>query len=84
MMKDKLLSMQAQEEAYWRQKSHVKWLTEGDKNTSFFHSIVLQKRAATTIRELQDDQGTTVCDPSLISHTIVDYYQNLFTSQVTS
>lgn len=76
-----VVEIHLQEEAYWRQKAHLKWLQEGDRNTSFFHSIAVQKRAATSIRELTDDSGARVSDPSLISSMVVDYYHSLFSSQ---
>lgn len=79
--KDELLQVQLQEEVFWRQKSHVKWLREGDNNTKFFHASVVQKRAATAIHELIDDQGEVTRDPTTISSMIQSYYQDLFTSQ---
>lgn len=82
--KDDLINMQAQEETYWRQKAHVKWLLEGDRNTQYFNSVVQQKRSSTFIKELEDAQGNLVSDSSHIPKGITDYYQSLFSSQVTA
>lgn len=36
-------SLLAQEETFWRQKSRVQWLKEGDMNTRFFHLTTVQR-----------------------------------------
>jgi len=66
--KDKLIHTQLQEETYWIKKSHMRWLKEGDRNTSFFHHVAMQKRASTPIKEQKNDDGTTVNDPNVLSH----------------
>lgn len=32
------------EEKYWGQRSRVKWLNYGDKNTKFFHASTIQRK----------------------------------------
>lgn len=32
------------EESFWRQKVGLKWFTDGDNNTRFFHSVIISKR----------------------------------------
>ena len=41
------------EEIYWRQRSRLLWLSEGDKNTKFFHLSTLKHRAKTHISHLK-------------------------------
>lgn len=53
----KINGIWAREEAYWQQKSRVKWLECGDRNTSFFHQITIQRRALNKIIRIKDESG---------------------------
>ncbi|XP_038974547.1 uncharacterized protein LOC120105876 [Phoenix dactylifera] len=48
-------SILRQHEIFWRQKSRIQWVREGDRNTSFFHRSTVIRRQRNMIRSLQDD-----------------------------
>ncbi|KAG5563042.1 hypothetical protein RHGRI_005701 [Rhododendron griersonianum] len=45
------------EEMFWKQKSRVTWLNNGDKNTKFFHASVMRRRACNRISGIEVDNG---------------------------
>jgi hypothetical protein len=44
-----------QEEIHWLQRSRVNWLSQGDKNTRFFHQFASARRKKNMIKRLKDD-----------------------------
>ncbi|CAA7020953.1 unnamed protein product [Microthlaspi erraticum] len=68
------------EELYWKQKSRVTWLREGDMNTKFFHATTKQRRARNRITKLKRSDGTWAETEDDIEHVATAYFQNLFTS----
>lgn len=43
------------EEIFWKQRSRIQWLIEGDRNTSFFHRSSLKHKRRNTIHSLFND-----------------------------
>ena len=53
----KIEARQHQEEILWRQKSRIKWLKEGEKNTKFFHRSTVKRRMHNNIAFINNRQG---------------------------
>ncbi|XP_024005010.1 uncharacterized protein LOC112082143 [Eutrema salsugineum] len=68
------------QESFFRQKSRLRWLKDGDANTTFFHKVVVANQARNAIRILWDSQGTTIDDISQIKEMIIAYYTFLLDS----
>eukprot|EP00253_Pinus_taeda_P028919 PITA_28919 len=46
-----------QEEIFWKQKSRVQWLKEGECNTNFFHSSTIANRTRNRLSSIKDEDG---------------------------
>ncbi|XP_060202298.1 uncharacterized protein LOC132630740 [Lycium barbarum] len=71
-------------EDFWKQKAGVKWQSEGDKNTRFFHSLVNGRRNRMQLNRIQNDEGAWLEDRDQISTVAVYFYQQQFSSTPTS
>jgi hypothetical protein len=40
----KLNRLEEQKETYWKQRTHVHWMKEGDRNTKYFHSVASERK----------------------------------------
>ncbi|XP_056851708.1 uncharacterized protein LOC130500775 [Raphanus sativus] len=67
-----------EEEAYWRQRSRIQWLKNGDRNTGFFHAATRQRRRQNSFSVLEDDQGVAVYEEEKIAGVVARYYTDLF------
>lgn len=65
----------------WYQKSRIEWISNGDRNTSFFHRSTIRRRWRNTITTIKDDSGHWVHDKSQVKHLFVNFFTKLFTEE---
>ncbi|KAL7218974.1 hypothetical protein ACSBR2_012109 [Camellia fascicularis] len=63
----------------YNKKSRSKWITQGDKNTKFFHLLTLTKRRKRKIDVLKGQDGVWVESPEDLKMLVTNYFTNLFT-----
>ena len=57
-MVDRIVELNYREEIMWIQQSRIAWLTEGDRNTRFFHLRANQRRKRNKISRLLKGDGS--------------------------
>eukprot|EP00253_Pinus_taeda_P014726 PITA_14726 len=66
-----------QEEILWRQKSRIKWLREGERNTKFFHQAMIKHRQSNRILSIQDRNGNRVLEQAEIEQVLIDHHKEI-------
>jgi hypothetical protein len=69
-----------QDDMKWRQRAKEHWLKMGDRNSKFFHACASQRRQASLIMNIWDEEGNNFTTPNEIEEAFVNYFQKLFTS----
>jgi ribonuclease HI len=69
------------QECFWQEKAHLNWHLEGDRNTKYFHRLAKIKTTTKAITSLQDGEHV-LTDQNQISEHIVNYYKNLFSTNI--
>lgn len=59
---DKLNQLLDQQKVYWKQRSKIKWIKEGDAGTKLFHTHATIKHKNNLIAQLQKSNGEIVLD----------------------
>lgn len=62
------------EELYFRQKSRINWLREGNLNTTFFHRIYQVRSSYNAIRAFLNAAGVWITDPEEMSNLVVSHF----------
>ena len=84
-LRRELNTLLEKEERMWRQRSRVSWLTQGDRNTKYFHGKASQRRRRNYISRLSDERGRWHDSNEEIADLMIEYYNTLFsTSNPTS
>eukprot|EP00253_Pinus_taeda_P008598 PITA_08598 len=76
-MENKLLAREEQEEVLWRQKSRIRWLKEGEKNTKFFHRSTIQRRMRNNISQIINEQGEKMETQEEIEREFIQHFKEM-------
>ncbi|KAL7246469.1 hypothetical protein ACSBR2_001546 [Camellia fascicularis] len=74
-----LESVMRREEMYLHQRSRVRWLNFGDRNSAFFHATITQRCQRNQLLQLKSDDGSLL--NSEIYHNALATCQNLFSKR---
>ncbi|XP_028552979.1 uncharacterized protein LOC114580244 [Dendrobium catenatum] len=61
---------------WWRQRAKIKWATQGDSNTKFFHTFASARKIANFINYIINNNGQLVEDQHQIEDSIVSFFEN--------
>lgn len=65
------------EEAFFRQKSRINWLREGDLNTLYFHRICQVRASYNAVRGFLTVKGDWIVDPLAMSAHAISHFQSV-------
>ncbi|CAL1378975.1 unnamed protein product [Linum trigynum] len=71
------MALKKAEELFYKQKSRVQVIKEGDSNTSFFHKTVKVKTQRQQIIRMLNEQGEVTTDIKEIGEVAVEFYTKL-------
>lgn len=80
VLETKLHDLLHLEQDFWKQRSKVFWLTDGDLNTKFFHQQASNRRRKNSIKGLFDENGVWCNDEEDLEHIVLKYYGDMFSS----
>lgn len=63
------------EKEFWKQKSGMKWLKDGDRNTKFFHSYAKGRIKKIYISEITDTQGDPLSTKNEIGDAVAKFFE---------
>jgi hypothetical protein len=78
-----IVERQHREEVMWRQRSGIQWLSEGDRNTRFFHMRASKRKKRNRIERLRRLDGSLAEDNEELGQMARDFYSSLYTTEST-
>ncbi|GAV92680.1 Exo_endo_phos domain-containing protein [Cephalotus follicularis] len=82
LQQERLLRMEVgraarDEEAYFKQKSRVQWLKDGDSNTAFFHRVVKMRQSRNHLVRIKNESDVWVESETAIACLGVNHFRKI-------
>ena len=69
------------EEESWRLRSRFLWLKGGDQNTKFFQNQCRERQRINTIREMKNDDDTTITGQAAIILEVRSFFESVYNNE---
>lgn len=80
-VQDQIEKLWKQEQIFWGQRSRLKWLKWGDRNSSFFHATTIQRRDRNRLHRIKDKNGDWVEGQEDIFRAILDHFSEVYAAE---
>ena len=64
-----------------RQKSRIRWLKLGNKNTAFFYRSVRSRQSSNALKSVIDPDGNRLTNHDQVTQVVVNYFKDSLGSQ---
>ena len=83
VLRYRLDKAEEQKDLYWKQRAHIKWMTYGDRNTTFFHASCTERLRKNRIGSLKTESGGWVENEVEKRSFITNHFHNFSGPPVT-
>ncbi|CAA7043657.1 unnamed protein product [Microthlaspi erraticum] len=82
LLHEKWTFLRGIEESYFKQKSRINWLKEGDQNTTYFQRIAQTRTSYNSIRSFLLPSGDIIQDPIEMSLHAINHFTSILGPQI--
>lgn len=69
--------LRAAEESFFRQRSRIKWLGEGDSNTPFYHQVTTLRNTINAVKQLIKPDGSYTTSLQKVHELALEYFEGI-------
>ncbi|GAU50464.1 hypothetical protein TSUD_240620 [Trifolium subterraneum] len=80
-LRNRMTHLLVQDDAFWRQRSKICWLKDGDLNTRFFHAATTSRKKVNRIVSLVNSDGVRYTEPDDLCNIARNYFTDIFQKQ---
>ncbi|CAH2060105.1 unnamed protein product [Thlaspi arvense] len=78
--RDHWLMLRTSEESFFKQRSKIQWMCEGDLNTHFYHCVTTARNTSNPIKNFLKSDGTRTSSLQKAHELAVEYYSSILTT----
>lgn len=82
-LRENIENLMENEEIMWAQRARSTWIIEGDRNTTFFQTLVKQRKARNKILQITTADTSILEELGDIEYYILEHFKNQYSETST-